>query len=73
MIRSHVVVVDGVFVGAAIQYSDGYRFVAVGSRLAELNGTTAATLHETRSLAVRALRSPKRRPVADGMTDVGGS
>ena len=38
MIQSHVVDIDGTFVGAAVVQTDGYRFVAVDVRLDELDG-----------------------------------
>lgn len=55
MLKSHVIEVDGVFVGAAVQHSDGYRLVVVVPQLASLNGAFAPTLQDTRRLAVRAL------------------
>jgi hypothetical protein len=48
MLQSHVVDVDGTFVGAAIRQSDGYRFVAVDVRLDELDGVVWPTLAEVR-------------------------
>jgi hypothetical protein len=53
MLKSHVIEVDGVFVGAAVQHSDGYRLVAVAPQLAPLNGVVAPTLQDTRRLAMR--------------------
>ncbi len=54
MLKSHVIEVDGVFVGAAVQHSDGYRLVAVAPQLATLNGVVAPSLQDTRHLAMRA-------------------
>ncbi|MBV9687189.1 MAG: hypothetical protein JO096_08250 [Alphaproteobacteria bacterium] len=58
MLKSHVIEVDGVFVGAAIQQSSGYRFVAVAPQLTCLDGTVVPYLHEARRLAANALRAP---------------
>lgn len=62
MLKSHVIEVDGVFLGAAVQHSDGYRLVAVAPQLASLNGAFAPTLQDTRRLAVRALAESATRP-----------
>ena len=61
MLKSHVIEVDGVFVGAAIQHFNGYEFVAVAPQLTTLNGVVSATLQEARSRAVHALRRPPQR------------
>jgi hypothetical protein len=53
MMKSHVIEVDGVFVGAAIQHPAGYKLVAVAPQLTSLNGMVYPTLEDTR----RALRS----------------
>ena len=37
MLQSHIIDVDGVFVGAAIRIDRGYRFVATDFRLEELD------------------------------------
>lgn len=55
MRQSHVVEIDGTFVGAAVQEQDGYRFVAVDVRLDELDGHVWATLSEVRQQARHAL------------------
>ena len=39
MLQSHIIDVDGVFVGAAIRIDRGYRFVATDFRLEELDST----------------------------------
>ncbi len=61
MLQSHVVEVDGVFVGAAVRQPDGYRFVAVDTRLDGIDGRLWTTLGEVRR-HVRAsfLVAPKR-------------
>jgi hypothetical protein len=51
MNQSHVIEVNGVFVGAAVRMPEGFRFVAVDLRVGDLNGRLAATLDETRRLA----------------------
>jgi hypothetical protein len=51
MIQSHVIDIDGVFVGAAIRLDTGYRFVATDYRLEELDSTIWPTLADVRRLA----------------------
>ena len=51
MIQSHVIDVDGVFVGAAVRLDTGYRFVATDFRLEELDSTIWPTLADVRRLA----------------------
>ncbi len=51
MIRSHVIEVNGTFVGAAVQQASGYRFVAVDLRVEELDGSVWPTLADTTRLA----------------------
>jgi hypothetical protein len=51
MIQSHVIDVDGVFVGAALRLDTGYRFVATDYRLEELDSTIWPTLADVRRLA----------------------
>jgi hypothetical protein len=51
MIQSHVIDVDGVFVGAAVRLDTGYRFVATDFRLEQLDSTIWPTLAEVRRLA----------------------
>ncbi len=68
MLQSHVVDVDGVFVGAAIRQSDGYRFVAVDVRLDELVGRVWPTLGELRRqarVAVLLARVPPQPVLAE--------
>ena len=56
MLRSHVIEIDGTFVGAAVQHADGYKFVAIAPQLGEINGTFSPSLQEARRLAVQTLR-----------------
>jgi hypothetical protein len=51
MLQSHVIEIDGVFVGAAARLDAGYRFIATDFRLDELNGTISPSLAEIRRLA----------------------
>ena len=38
MMKSHVIEVDGIFLGAAVQHATGYKFVPVMPQLIRLNG-----------------------------------
>ncbi len=51
MLQSHVVDIDGTFVGAAVRQPDGYRFVAVDVRLDDLDGQVWPTLSEVQQQA----------------------
>jgi hypothetical protein len=65
MIQSHVVDIDGTFVGAAVRLLEGYRFVALDPRLDELDGTVWPSLPELRRkvrLRALAVRGPVRWP-----------
>lgn len=53
MLQSHVIEIDGVFVGAAIRIDRGYRFVATDFRLEELDCTIWPTLADVKRLARR--------------------
>ncbi|HEY4043614.1 MAG TPA: hypothetical protein VGM32_17445 [Rhodopila sp.] len=53
MLQSHVIDIDGVFVGAAIRLDRGYRFIATDIRLEELDQTTWPTLADVQRLARR--------------------
>jgi hypothetical protein len=57
MLQSHVIEIDGAFVGAAVRLNAGYRFVAVDLRLEELNGTTLPSLADVQRLAHRMFRT----------------
>ena len=56
MLKSHVIEVDGVFVGAVVLMSQGYKLVAIAPELTALDGTTVASPEAGRRLAARALR-----------------
>jgi hypothetical protein len=53
MLQSHVIDIDGAFVGAAIRLDNGYRFIATDIRLDELDGTIWPTLTDVKRLARR--------------------
>ncbi len=53
MLQSHVIDVDGVFVGAAIRLDTGYRFVATDCRLEQLDSTIWPSLADVERLARR--------------------
>jgi hypothetical protein len=55
MLQSHIIDVDGVFVGTAIRIDRGYRFVAIDFRLEELDSSVWPTLDDVRRLARRTL------------------
>jgi hypothetical protein len=57
MLQSHVIEIDGAFVGAAARLDIGYRFIATDVRLEELNGTTWPTLADVRSGVHRLFRT----------------
>ncbi|MBV8402316.1 MAG: hypothetical protein JOZ17_26875 [Acetobacteraceae bacterium] len=55
MLQSHIIEVDGVFVGFAVRIDRGYRFVATDVRLEELDSSIWPTLDDVRRLARRRL------------------
>jgi hypothetical protein len=77
MLQSHVIEVDGAFVGAAIRIDRGYRFVANDFRLEELDSTVWPTLDDVRRVARRTLLratsagpiSPKLHTTAHSITN----
>lgn len=58
MIQSHIIEVDGVFVGAAVRLDTGYRFVATDFRLEQLDFDDLADPGRH--------SAPGERPVFDG-------
>ncbi len=50
MLQSHIVEVDGAFVGAAVRLDIGFRFVATDIRVEELDGTVWPSLDDLRRL-----------------------
>jgi hypothetical protein len=57
MLQSHIIDIDGRFVGAAIRLDSGYRFVATDMRLEELDSTIWPTLADIQRLARRLYRT----------------
>ena len=57
MFQSHVIEIDGAFVGAAVRLDTGYRFIATDFRLEELDGTTWPSLDDVKRLANRLFRT----------------
>jgi hypothetical protein len=55
MSQSHIIEVDGAFVGVAVRIDRGYRFVATDLRLDELDTSIWPTLDDVRRLARRSL------------------
>ncbi|MBS0644275.1 MAG: hypothetical protein U1E70_21205 [Acetobacteraceae bacterium] len=53
MLQSHVIDIDGAFVGAAVRLDVGYRFIATDMRLDELDGSVWPTLADVKRLARR--------------------
>jgi hypothetical protein len=53
MLQSHVIDIDGAFVGAAVRLDSGYRFIAIDMKLDELDGSTWPTLADVHRLARR--------------------
>ena len=53
MLQSHIIDIDGVFVGAAIRIDRGYRFVAIDFRMEEPDSTIWPTLADVQRLARR--------------------
>ncbi len=56
MRQSYIIEIDGVFVGAAAFYGDGYTFKGVDSRLKDMDGQHFAQLSEVREAASRTYR-----------------
>ena len=64
MLQSHVIDMDGDFVGAAVRLDVGYRFIATDMRLDELDGSVWPTLADVKRLARRLyLERPCSRPL----------
>ncbi len=56
MRQSYIIEIDGVFVGAAAFYGDGYTFKGVDARLKDMDGQHFAKLSEVREAASRTYR-----------------
>lgn len=53
MLQSHIINIDGVFVGAAVRLEQGYRFIATDIRLEKLDQSIWPTLADVQRLARR--------------------
>jgi hypothetical protein len=53
MLQSHVIDIDGAFVGAAVRLDNGYRFIATDLKLDDLDGSIWPTLADIQRLARR--------------------
>jgi hypothetical protein len=53
MLQSHVIDIDGAFVGAAVRLDKGYRFIATDIKLDELDGSIWPTLADVQRVARR--------------------
>lgn len=51
MLQSHVIDIDGTFVGAAMRTDNGYRFIATDLRVEDLDGSVRPSLADIRRLA----------------------
>ncbi|HBK06561.1 MAG TPA: hypothetical protein DDZ81_11945 [Acetobacteraceae bacterium] len=51
MLQSHIIDIDGAFVGAAIRLDTGYRFIATDMKLDDLDGSIWPTLADVQRLA----------------------
>ncbi len=53
MLQSHIIDIDGAFVGAAVRLDTGYRFIATDMKLDDLDGSIWPTLADVQRLARR--------------------
>ena len=68
MLQSHIIDVDGVFVGTAIRIDRGYRFVAIDFRLEELDSSVWPTLEDVRRAgAPDLLAATSAGPISPGL------
>lgn len=73
MLQSHIIEVDGTFVGVAVRIDRGYRFIATDFRLEELDTSIWPTLEDVRRLARRSLRGGPISPALDAAPHLAGS
>jgi len=71
MLQSHVISIDGAFVGAAVRLDRGYRFVATDTRMADLNGTWWPALEDVQRRAHQVYRTG--RLAAPGVVSAAGA
>lgn len=55
MLQSHIIEIDGVFVGAAVRLDRGYRFIATDMRLDDIDGSVWPSLGDVQRVARRTL------------------
>ena len=55
MFKSHVIEVNGHFVGAAVAIAEGFRFIAVDHRAADFDGSVWPSLADVQRLVSREL------------------
>lgn len=77
MLQSHVISIDGAFVGAAVRLDRGYRFVATDIRMADLDGTWWPALEDVQRRAHQVYRTGRLAahsvtPAGDATTPAGG-
>jgi hypothetical protein len=63
MLQSHVIDIDGNFVGAAVRLDVGYRFIATDMKLEDLDGSVWPSLSDIQRLARRAFLGNRLKPV----------
>ena len=69
MLQSHIVEIDGSFVGVAVRQQEGYRFKAMDVRLDAIDGRVLPSLPELQRL-VRAAFFSGRAPRATSQSNV---
>ena len=68
MLQSHVIDIDGAFVGAAVRLDNGYRFIATDMKLDDLDGSIWPTLADVQRLARRIYLGGRVDAVAGALT-----
>ena len=53
MLQSHVITIEGAYVGVAVRLDQGYRFIATDMKLDDLDGSIWPTLADVQRLAAR--------------------
>lgn len=66
MLQSHIIDIDGAFVGAAVRLDSGYRFIATDMILDDLDGSIWPTLADVQRLARRIYTSGRARGAPGG-------
>lgn len=62
MLQSHIIEVDGTFVGAAVRLDIGFRFIATDIRVEEMCGTVWPSLADVQRMAQSLYRSGRFIP-----------